>query len=112
MPNINLPEKLYYSINEVAQAFGVNASLIRFWEKKFEIISPRKTTSGSRKFSADDIQKLKLIYHLVKERGFTLEGARQRLKEEKQKTLDNFALIEKLEHIKQTLINIKENLGE
>ena len=112
MPNINLPEKLYYSINEVAQAFGVNASLIRFWEKEFEIISPRKTTSGSRKFSADDIQKLKLIYHLVKERGFTLEGARQRLKEEKQKTLDNFALIEKSEHIKQTLINIKENLGE
>ena len=112
MPNIDLPEKLYYSINEVAQAFGVNASLIRFWEKEFEIISPRKTTSGSRKFSADDIQKLKLIYHLVKERGFTLEGARQRLKEEKQKTLDNFALIEKLEHIKQTLINIKESLGE
>ena len=109
MPNINLPEKLYYSINEVAQAFGVNASLIRFWEKEFEII---KTTSGSSKFSADDIQKLKLIYHLVKERGFTLEGARQRLKEEKQKTLDNFALIEKLEHIKQTLINIKESLGE
>ena len=68
--------------------------------------------AGSRKFSADDIQKLKLIYHLVKERGFTLEGARQRLKEEKQKTLDNFALIEKLEHIKQTLINIKESLGE
>ena len=90
MLNINLPEKLYYSINEVAQAFGVNASLIRFWEKEFEIISPRKTTSGSRKFSADDIQKLKLIYHLVKERGFTLEGARQRLKEEKTKNTRQF----------------------
>ena len=108
MPNINLPEKLYYSINEVAQAFGVNASLIRFWEKEFEIISPRKTTSGSRKFSADDIQKLKLIYHLVKERGFTLEGARQRLKDEKQKTLSTFEIVAKLEKVKRELVALKE----
>ena len=110
MPNIDLPEKLYYSINEVAQAFGVNASLIRFWEKEFEIISPRKTTSGSRKFSADDIQKLKLIYHLVKERGFTLEGAKIKLKENNKKILSNIEIIEKLQKIKQTLISIKNEL--
>ena len=107
---INLPAKLYYSIGEVAKAFGVNTSLIRFWEKEFAIISPRKSTTGSRKFTPEDVKKLQLIYHLVKEKGFTLEGARQRLKEENQKTLSNYDLISKLQHIKQTLIAIKNAL--
>jgi len=107
---INLPDKLYYSIGEVAKAFGVNTSLIRFWEKEFAIISPRKSTTGSRKFTPGDVKKLQLIYHLVKEKGFTLEGARQRLKEENQKTLSNYDLISKLQHIKQTLIAIKNAL--
>jgi merR family transcriptional regulator protein len=107
---INLPDKLYYSIGEVAKGFGVNTSLIRFWEKEFAIISPRKSTTGSRKFTPEDVKKLQLIYHLVKEKGFTLEGARQRLKEENQKTLSNYDLISKLQHIKQTLIAIKNAL--
>lgn len=107
---INLPDKLYYSIGEVAKAFGVNTSLIRFWEKEFAIISPRKSTTGSRKFTPEDVKKLQLIYHLVKEKGFTLEGARQRLKEENQKTLSNYDLISKLQQIKQTLIAIKNAL--
>ena len=107
---INLPDKLYYSIGEVAKAFGVNTSLIRFWEKEFAIISPRKSTTGSRKFTPEDVKKLQLIYHLVKEKGFTLEGARQRLKEENQKTLSNYDIINKLQQIKQTLIAIKNAL--
>ena len=106
--DINLPDKLYYSIGEVAIAFGVNSSLIRFWEKEFEIISPKKDTKGSRKFSADDVKKLQLIYHLVKEQGFTLEGARQRLKDEKQKTLSNFEIVAKLEKVKRELVALKE----
>lgn len=106
--DINLPDKLYYSIGEVATAFGVNSSLIRFWEKEFEIISPKKDTKGSRKFSADDVKKLQLIYYLVKEQGFTLEGARQRLKDEKQKTLSNFEIVAKLEKVKRELVALKE----
>ena len=106
--DINLPDKLYYSIGEVATAFGVNSSLIRFWEKEFEIISPKKDTKGSRKFSADDVKKRQLIYHLVKEQGFTLEGARQRLKDEKQKTLSNFEIVAKLEKVKRELVALKE----
>lgn len=106
--DINLPDKLYYSIGEVATAFGVNSSLIRFWEKEFEIISPKKDTKGSRKFSVDDVKKLQLIYHLVKEQGFTLEGARQRLKDEKQKTLSTFEIVAKLEKVKRELVALKE----
>ena len=108
---ITLPEKLYYSINEVAKAFGVNASLIRFWEKEFDLISPQKNGRTGRKFTPADVKKLQLVYHLVKAQGFTLEGARQRLKkEERQKTLSNFEIIEKLESVKQSLIAIKEAL--
>jgi DNA-binding transcriptional MerR regulator len=108
--HINLPEKRYYSIGEVAGAFQVNASLIRFWEKEFDVIKPKKNAKGNRKFTPDDIKNLELIYHLVKERGFTLEGAKTHLKEEKQKTLTNFEIIRKLERIKAELVNLKNQL--
>ncbi|MEO2060831.1 MULTISPECIES: MerR family transcriptional regulator [Mesonia] len=108
--HINLPDKLYYSIGEVAKAFKVNASLIRFWEKEFDVIQPKKNAKGNRKFTKEDIKNLELIYHLVKERGFTLEGAKTHLKEEKVETLTNFEIIRKLEHIKSELINIKNQL--
>ncbi|GAA3563601.1 MerR family transcriptional regulator [Snuella lapsa] len=108
--HIELPEKRYYGIGEVAQAFGVNASLIRFWEKEFDILKPKKNAKGNRKFTPEDIKNLKLIFHLVKERGFTLEGAKIHLKEEKQKTLNNFEIINKLENIKNQLLKIKEHL--
>lgn len=107
---INLPEKMYYTIGEVAKAFNVNTSLIRFWEKEFEIINPKKNAKGSRKFSVDDVKKMQLIYHLVKEQGFTLEGARQKLKEEKQKTISNFEIIEKLQRVKNQLLLLKNEL--
>ncbi len=108
--HINLPEKLYYSIGEVAGAFGVNTSLIRFWEKEFDVLKPKKNAKGNRKFTPQDIKNLELIYHLVKERGFTLEGAKIHLKENKQKTLDHFEIIRKLESVKAELLKIKEQL--
>lgn len=107
---IDLPEKRYYGIGEVARAFNVNTSLIRFWEKEFDVIKPKKNAKGNRKFTPEDIKNLELIYHLVKERGFTLEGAKTHLKEEKQKTLNNFEIIRKLESVKAELINLKNQL--
>ena len=108
--HVELPEKLYYTIGEVAKAFDVNTSLIRFWEKEFDAIKPKKNAKGNRKFTPEDIKNLQLIYHLVKERGFTLEGAKIHLKEEKHKTLSNFEVIEKLQKIRAELLKIKEQL--
>ncbi len=108
--HLELPEKRYYSIGEVAKAFDVNASLIRFWEKEFDIIKPKKNAKGDRKFTPDDVKNLQLIFHLVKERGFTLEGAKIHLKESQKKTLDKFEIIRKLETIKSQLTNLKNQL--
>ncbi len=107
---IELPEKRYYGIGEVAKAFNVNTSLIRFWEKEFDVLKPKKNAKGNRKFTPEDIKNLKLIFHLVKERGFTLEGAKIHLKENKKKTLENFEIIDKLQRVKAELIKIKEQL--
>ncbi|MDG1571963.1 MerR family transcriptional regulator [Robiginitalea sp. M366] len=106
----DLPEKRYYGIGEVARAFNVNTSLIRFWEKEFDVLQPKKNAKGNRKFTPADIKNLELIYHLVKERGFTLDGAKLHLKENRQKTLDNFELIRKLERVRAELIKIKDQL--
>lgn len=107
---INLPEKLYYSMGEIAKAFNVNQSLIRFWDKEFDILKPKKNAKGNRMFTPEDVKNLQLIYHLVKERGFTLEGAKIHLKEGQKKTLDKFEIVRKLENIKIQLINIKNEL--
>ncbi len=108
--HVDLPEKRYYKIGEVAKAFSVNTSLIRFWEKEFDVIKPKKNAKGNRKFTPEDIKNLKFIYHLVKEMGFTLEGAKTHLKEEKKQSLEKFEIIEKLESIKAQLIKIKTQL--
>ena len=104
------PDKRYYSIGEVARAFNVNASLIRFWDKEFDILKPKKNAKGNRMFTPEDVKNLKLIYHLVKERGFTLDGARTHLRQGQKKTLDKYEIISKLETIKQQLTNIKNQL--
>ncbi|MGZ9676639.1 MerR family transcriptional regulator [Flavobacterium sp. JSWR-1] len=109
--HIDLQEgKRYYSIGEVAKAFDVNASLIRFWDSEFDILKPKKNAKGNRMFTPEDITNLQLIYHLVKERGFTLEGAKIHLKEGQKKTLDKFEIIKKLEAIRNQLTNIKNEL--
>lgn len=108
--HVQLPEKLYYTIGEVAKAFNVNTSLLRFWEKEFSVIKPKKNAKGNRYFTKEDVKNIQLIYHLVKERGFTLEGAKVHLKTSKKQTLKNFEIIRKLQHIKTELQSLKENL--
>ncbi len=109
--HIDLPEnKRYYSIGELSKAFDVNPSLIRFWDKEFDILQPKKNAKGNRMFTPEDVKNLKLIYHLVKERGFTLDGARTHLKEGQKKTLDKYEIISKLETIRTQLTNIKNQL--
>ena len=105
--HLDLPTKRYYSIGEIAKAFEVNASLIRFWDKEFEALKPKKNAKGNRRFTPEDVQNLKLIYNLVKERGYTLEGAKTYLKEQDQKSLENFEIITKLERVKNELIKLK-----
>jgi len=108
--HIELPEKRYYGIGEVAKAFGVNTSLIRFWEKEFDVLKPKKNAKGNRKFTPEDITNLKYIYHLVKERGFTLEGAKTHLKEGKSNSFSKFDIIQRLESVKAELLKIKNQL--
>ncbi len=108
--HIDLPEKRYYSIGEVAKAFGVNPSLLRFWEKEFDVLQPKKNAKGNRKFTPQDLKYLHLIYHLVKERGFTLEGAKTQLREEKQKTLSTWMVVQKLQKVRAELLKIKAQL--
>lgn len=103
-------EKLYYSIGEVAQIFNVNTSLIRFWEKEFDIIKPRKNKKGNRLFTQQDIDNFHLIYHLVKERGMTLKGTQKKLKENKEETESNFEVVKKLKDIREVLTELRENL--
>jgi DNA-binding transcriptional MerR regulator len=107
---LNLPEKRYYSIGELAKAFNVNTSLLRFWEGEFDILKPKKNAKGNRMFTPEDLKNLQLIYHLVKERGFTLEGAKIHLKENKKKSLDKYEIIQRLEQIKETLVNLKNEM--
>lgn len=103
-------EKLFYSIGEVAEMFDVNTSLIRFWEKNFEIIKPKKNKKGNRLFTIADIRNFKLIYHLVKEQRLTLEGAKKKLAESKNSTETSFEAIESLKRIRQMLVEVSESL--
>ncbi|ASB49652.1 MerR family transcriptional regulator [Alkalitalea saponilacus] len=103
-------EKLYYTIGEVAKMFNVNTSLIRFWEKEFNIIKPHKNKKGNRLFTPQDVENFHLIYHLVKEKGMTLKGAEKKLKENKEDTIENFEVVKRLKDIKEMLIDIKEGM--
>jgi len=103
-------KKIYYSIGEVANILKVNPSLIRFWEKEFDIIKPKKNQKGNRFFTTEDIEQLKLIYFLVKEKGMTLKGAKQSLKKNKQKTIKNQELTDRLQKIRSILMEIYNNM--
>ena len=106
---VDLPEKLYYSIGEVSKAFKVKTSLLRFWENEFDSIKPKKKQTGTRKYTQKDIESIQLIYHLVKEKGMTLAGAKSRLKEKKGMIYEK-NLIVKLEKIKSELKLILDQL--
>lgn len=103
-------EKVYYTIGEVSELFEVNPSLIRFWEKEFDILKPQKNKKGNRLFSRQDLENLKIIYHLVKERGYTLQGAREKIRQNKEGIEKNLEIIESLKQIKEYLLDIKAEL--
>lgn len=102
--------KLYYSIGEVAKMFNVNTSLIRYWEKEFDVIKPQKNKKGNRFFTQDDISNFHIIYYLVKEKGMTLSGAKKKLKENPEDTIHNFEVIKALQNIKKLLLEIKNDI--
>lgn len=111
MKNIVLdPDKMYYSIGEVAKMFDENTSLIRFWEKEFSIIKPKKNAKGNRLFTPKDIENFKLIHYYVKDLGLTLEGAKKKLKEGNDDGEAKMQIVEKLTSIKAQLLQIKESL--
>ena len=105
---INLQEKRYFSIGEVASKFNVNPSLIRFWEQEFKILNPKKNSRGNRKFTKKDIESLNKIYFLLKEKGYTIQGAKDYISNEK--SSDKLNIVNKLKQIKNKLIEIREQL--
>ncbi|NIJ46299.1 DNA-binding transcriptional MerR regulator [Wenyingzhuangia heitensis] len=108
--HIELPKKRYYKIGEVAKAFGVPISMIRYWEQEFDMIKPKKNSKGDRMFTEVDIDKLKIVYHLAKEQGYSLEGVRKKLREQPKKTVTRITTINRLEAIKTELLKIKNQL--
>lgn len=105
-------EKVYFRIGEVAEMFGVNVSLIRYWEKEFDIIKPFRNKKGNRFFTKQDVDNFHLIYHLVKERGFTLQGAREKLKANRDDVTANHEVVKTLQQMRAFLLEIKQNLSE
>ena len=103
-------EKIYYSIGEVADLFEVRPSLIRFWEKEFDILKPQKNKKGNRLFTRQDIDNLRLIYHLVKERGFTLQGARDKLKQNREDVEKRVEIVDSLYKVRNFLEELKKEL--
>ncbi len=103
-------EKLYYSIGEVARMFEVKTSLIRFWEKEFDVIKPKKNAKGNRLFTKQDIESFQLIFHLVKDRGYTLDGAKKQLKQKRSETESQAEMLRRLNHIKSFLEHLRGNL--
>jgi DNA-binding transcriptional MerR regulator len=104
-------EKLYYSIGEVAELFNVAPSLIRFWESEFEIIKPKKNRKGNRQFTREDIDNVRTIYHLVKEKGFTLQGAKEMLRNDSQAVRDKMDMIDSLKKVRSFLAELRERMG-
>lgn len=108
---LNLPDKLFYSISEVSEAFNLNASTLRFWEKEFPVINPKKNKKGNRYYTPQDVKTIQIIYHLVKEKGYTLDGARIELATNK-KLSETLSTIDRLEFVKAELLKLKKSLIE
>ena len=107
-----MAEKMFYTMGEVSEMFDVNQSLIRHWEKEFSVLRPKRNKKGNRLFSPQDVERLKLIYHLVKERGMTLEGARKALRQHRgeDKVPRDVELMERLQRIRSLLLEVREEL--
>jgi DNA-binding transcriptional MerR regulator len=104
------PERIFFTIGEVAKKFKVNTSLIRFWEKEFDILKPKKNNKGNRLFTKQDLDNLHIIYHLVKERGFKLDGAKKKLKQNKDEVVNSVEMVKSLKNIRSFLVDMKESL--
>ena len=102
--------KLYYTMGEVTQMFDVNASQIRYYEREFEILQPKKNKKGNRLFSPDDVENLRIIFSLVKDKGYTLQGAKDQLRSNKDEVKENQKVIDSLERLKHFLLEVKEKL--
>ncbi|MCX2430342.1 MULTISPECIES: MerR family transcriptional regulator [unclassified Pedobacter] len=102
--------KMYYTMGEVTEMFNVNASQIRFYEKEFDILQPKKNKKGNRLFTPEDIENLKIIFNLVDEKGFTLKGAKEHLKHNKSDVKENQKIIDSLEKLKGFLVNLAKEL--
>jgi DNA-binding transcriptional MerR regulator len=103
-------EKKYFSIGEVADMFKVAPSLIRFWESEFDTIQPQKNKKGNRQFTKEDIEQFRIIYSLVKEKGYTLAGAKELLKKDKQKVKNTTEILESLKKVRAFLVELKKQL--
>jgi len=103
---------LYYSIGEVADQFGVNESLLRFWEKEFDTIKPKKNAKGTRSYTKDDIEAIQQVFFLVKERGMTLAGAKKLLKDSRRSVSAKMEALQRLTHVKETLLTLKRGLSD
>ncbi len=110
MSSSDQPYKLYYSIGEIADMFGVSTSLIRFWENEFDVLKPKKNSKGDRRFRDKDIQILKIIFHLVKEKGYTLDGAKRELKTNRKQHEKRLEVIYSLKELRVFLVNLQEEL--
>lgn len=112
MIDFNNSKKIFYSIKEVAAHFGVNESLLRYWETEFKEINPRKTQGGTRQYTKEDIEAIELVYFLVKEKGLTLEGARLALKANKNAEIRRLEVLRSLEEIKKELNDLLDGIGD
>ncbi|MGI4021027.1 MAG: MerR family transcriptional regulator [Janthinobacterium lividum] len=102
--------KMYYTMGEVSAMFEVNQSMIRFYEKEFDILQPKKNKKGNRLFTPEDVENLKIIFNLINERGFTLQGAREYLKNNGDNVKENQQVVTALENLKKFLLEVKEQL--
>lgn len=103
-------EKLYFSIGEVSEMFSVAPSLIRFWESEFELIKPKKNRKGNRQFTKEDIDNVRTIYHLVKEKGFTLQGAKEMLRNDSQSVKDKMEMMDSLKRVRTFMVELRDRL--
>lgn len=107
LPQLN---KRYYTIGEVAEIFDVNTSLLRYWEKEFPKLHPKKNKKGNRAYTPKDIEQIRLLYHLVKERGFTIEGARKKLRDNRDDVAQEAEVVSRLMGIREKLVKLKSEL--
>ena len=104
-------QRLFYSIQEVADHFAVNVSLLRFWEKEFDNINPKKTKGGTRQYTKKDVQEIEVVYSLVRDKGLTLEGARQVLKTNKTELDRRVEALDRLQNVKKELLSLEEEFN-